>query len=137
MKRFLVILVFLCCALPLSAAIETSTSPLQCESDGSFRSYFGPGLEFEVTIYSDKGVVSVMEVPEGVFLGVSGEPGSKYEKPERDGEPYTFSGDLTIRTRRADEMADGESRSAGDIMAKAPVVIELGNALVAVKKIGD
>ena len=44
---------------------------------------------------------------------------------------------MTVKTRRADEMVEGESPLAQDIMAKAPLVLELDNASVVVERVSS
>ena len=133
MKKLSASIVCLIALLFVSVAAEPVAPPKVCVDDGSFRTFFNTTEAHKVTIRSEGGVVTVLEVPEGVFLSVfGGAEATRSETSEAD-RSVSFSGDLTLRARRRDEMAVGESRNADDIMAKAPLEMKLESASVTVE----
>lgn len=82
-----------------------------------------------VTIQSDNGPVTTMEIPDGVYLNVA------YTQRVKTATGAIFQGETTIiRLRRKDEVAADESRISRDIMAKGPLEIVLKNAVVRVER---
>lgn len=85
---------------------------------------------YRVTIESAGGLVATLEVPDGVFLSLTGpaypEPGESALSGRR------FRGNVTIRTRRDDEREEGESNLADAIMAKSPLEVSLEDVIVEV-----
>ena len=127
-----VALVIVVAALFAPAAIPAAEQDVAWTRD-HIESYFGPHNAFRITIESETGVVSVMEVPAGVFLSVVA---SEYEtrgSGDAPGVPLLYRGDMTIRTRRHDEVREGESSSASALMAAAPLEISLRGVVVAVE----
>ena len=123
--------------LSWSAAVHAQDTPAAARlwPGGSVSAFFGPGLSaYRLTIESENGVVSVIEVPDDVFLGViaSRPPGDGLGDWEL---PKTVTGTVRIRTRRADELEDGE-RSADAIMSKAPFELTLRNVSVHIERVG-
>lgn len=128
MRSPLFFLPFLLCTS--LAAVAQKAPPLQApeEIPPQGQVFFGPGRPFRVTVQSDRGVVMVLEIPQGVLLSV------EYDDPRVPAEDHlTFRGDVTIRTRRGDEVAATESQSAHDIMLKAPVELALTQVVVVVE----
>ena len=126
MKKYLfpLVVVFLFSSSAFGQAIEPRIP------EGCFSSYFGPGQAFKVTVESENGVVSVLDVPKGVFLNVVA---FIDENPDKNGRlefPMEIKGDVTIRTRREDELKSNESRSADSIMAWSPLEMSLKNVVV-------
>ena len=101
---------------------------------GAFESYYAATRAYRVTVCSDGGVVSTFEVPEGTFLSVQGRKDQNPSFRDDHGFPHTFRGDLVLRTRRADEVAETESTAAHAIMAKAPLEVRIADAVVVVKQ---
>ena len=108
-----------------------STAPLDSNV------YFGSVCSYRVTVQSENGMVSVLDVPRGVLLSVHTE--AEYPRPvdRPRGFPWTFDGNIIIRMRRADEVAPGESRVSHEIMARAPLSIVLRDVTVVVEKLED
>ncbi len=125
MSRYIGISLLFVMVMSAAAAIEPPTTPRQCVNDGSFRTYMGPATAYRISISTEHGAVSVMDVPAGSLLGVSGAAGSKTERLSEDGSSFRCSGDITIRVRRMDDVASDEDRSGLAMMAKAAVVTEV------------
>ena len=126
------ILVFVALAPVAQAATVTSSQDVEWVQD-RIESYFGPHNAFKVTIESENGVVSIVDVPKGVILSVVA---SEYEACEsRDASqiPRLYRGDMTIRTRRNDEVKEGESTRGSDLMAKAPLEVTLHGVVVSIE----
>ena len=102
---------------------------------GTINHYYLPSTAFKVTIESESGLVSVVNIPLGVFLNVQFYEEKNPEYHEWKGGARTFRGDIVIRARREDEIESGESNAAHDLMAKSPFQISLSNAVVLVEKI--
>lgn len=66
-------------------------------------------------------------------LSVFGAAGSTRGEASEVDRSVTCTGDLTLRVRRQDEMAEGESPSGDAIMAKAPLEMKLKNGSVTVE----
>ena len=98
--------------------------------EGSVSAYFGPGQHPRLTITTANGVVSVLDVPQGVFLNVIGPEKANPGVAETKDFPRTFKGDITIRTRRKDEIGESESTAAREFMAKSPLEMSVKNASV-------
>ena len=133
MKALLITLiaVFTIC---LSVSVHGNTPDLvSTKTLEPIKAYYGPSVALRVEILSEKGVLSVLEVPKGVFLNVESFIEGRPSQEPLSEVPYTFHGDITIRTRRADEMAENESRDGDAIMSKSPLQIELKNATVTVE----
>ena len=112
-----------------SAGAQSGSLP-----QGAFESYYAAARAYRVTVRSDGGVVSTFEVPEGTFLSVQGRKDQNPSFRDDHGFPHTFRGDLVLRTRRADEVAETESTAAHAIMAKAPLEVRIADAVVVVEQ---
>lgn len=126
MRKYLVFL-FVSLFLYCSAFAQTESPP---PAEGTFSTYFSPKQSVKLTITSENGIVSVLEVREGVILNVvaSEERNPGFNEPMEL--PRTYRGDITIRLRRQDEVQETESRVAQEIMARAPLEMTLKNAVV-------
>ncbi|MHB8077893.1 MAG: hypothetical protein ACYDIE_01385 [Candidatus Krumholzibacteriia bacterium] len=130
-------LAILIIAMGASGAVAQETTPskgVKWAQDG-VESFFGPQDAFQVTISSANGVVSVIDVPRGVILSVAA---AEYEARELEDSlkyPRLFRGDMTIRTRRFDEVKNSEGNAATDLMAKAPLEVKLQGVIVSVAKV--
>ena len=71
-----------------------------------------------------------LTVGTGVFLNLVATEEQNPGFKESMDFPRTCRGNITIRTRREDEIQDGESRVAHEFMAKAPLEMTLKNAVV-------
>ena len=118
----------------LATAQQTTSLETPTTSGGTFNHFYAPIQAYKVTIESEKGIVTVLEVPPGVFLNVQGYVNQNPSVRERTTDPRTFRGELVIRSRRADEREVGESRALHEIMAKSPLEMHLKNAVVVVEK---
>lgn len=128
MKSPLFVLLFLLSNQFAVMAQEASSPQAPEEIPPLGQVFYGAGQPFRVTVQSDRGVVLVLEVPQGVLLSV------EYDDPRVPSEDHrTFRGDVIIRTRREDEVAATEGRSAHDIMLKAPVELVLTQVVVVVE----
>ena len=132
---FILVVALGCPFLCFAQEFVPTREPLR--QQGVFSTFYAPTKDYEVTIESDNGVVSVLDISNGVFLSVHAlkEQNPSREHDFQNGLPRTFHGDIIIRLRRADEMEENESRGAGDIMAKAPLEMTLKNAVVVVKEV--
>ncbi len=131
-----IVTVVLVC-LAVTQAADDNSARIEGADYFSSNSYFAAVQPYRVTIHSENGVVSVLHVPSGVFLNIDTSEQAD-ENSMTSGElPRTFRGNLTIRTRRADEVKEGESQIAADIMASAPLEIVLRNATVLVEVAED
>jgi len=76
-----------------------------------------------------------MEIPQGVYLSVE----SYGRIPSDPAQINCHHGDVTIRVRPANEVGDGEGPKLLDIMAPAPMVLNMTDVTVTVvmQKIGD
>ena len=102
---------------------------------GTFNHYYAPIKAFKVTIESENGLVSVVNIPLGVYLNVEAYEAQNPDYHDWTEGPRTFRGDIVLRARRADEIKSGESSHAHEMMALAPFEISLTNAVVLVEKI--
>ena len=124
-------------AMAMSLAVAQDATPIQSvkwATDG-VETFFGPQDAFRVTITSANGVVSVVDVPKGVILNVVASENAAGQLKDSSKYPHLFRGDMTIRCRRSDEVRDGESRVASEMMAKAPLDIKLREVVVSVAKV--
>lgn len=125
--------IIICIALLISSSSgEPFAPPKVCVDDGSFRTFFSTKVAHKVSIRSEGGVVILLEAPAGVLLSIFGEAGATRNKLGEIDDSASFSGDLTLRARRGDEIVEGESRTADDIMAKAPLEMKLKDVSVTV-----
>ena len=129
--KTLMLAVLMTCGCYAGVAAQEVTPP------ETFNFFYAPMQPYKVTIQSPRGVVSVLDVPKGVFLNIQGLQEQNPDFREDTGLPRTFRGDLTVRTRRADEVQAAESTVARDIMAKSPLVISLTNAVVIVESVKE
>lgn len=132
MRPYFAAILLVLVALSASAMANPSIPAKTCGVDDTFKSFFGPARAYRVKIESEGGVVSTLELPKGVYLSLYGASGSKRGEMDASTGTQTFSGDLTLRIRRADELVEGESAKAVDIMARAPLAMELRNVSVEV-----
>ncbi len=116
------------------AAFMSSSEEIEWTQD-HVESYFGPHNAYRVTIESDNGVVSVIDVPEGVLLSIVASEYGARESGDSSQIPRLFRGDMTIRARRNDEVREGESSMASDLMAKAPLEVKLHGVVVSVEMV--
>ena len=93
--------------------------------------YYQPTQAYRVTIRSRNGIVTLLDVPRGVHLSLHGEQNS-FDEGARGAFPHTFQGPLTLRARRTDEIEENEGSIAREVMAKAPLEMTLGNAVVVI-----
>lgn len=102
---------------------------------GTTITYYHPRQAWKVTIQTDNGVLSVLEVPEGVYLSVQA---SEAQNPISEGSTDihgAYQGDIVIRTCRVDETQENESLD--EKMAKSPLEMSLKNATVIVEVLGN
>jgi hypothetical protein len=126
MKTFLIsiLVVFALCFSVFGQAV---TPPWP---EGSFSAYFGPNQSLKLTVTTENGIVSVLNVPRGVFLNVVATEKQNPDFEEATSFPRSFRGDIIIRTRREDEIQKSDSRIAHEFMAASPLEMKLDNAVV-------
>ncbi|GAB5520170.1 MAG: hypothetical protein RhofKO_24210 [Rhodothermales bacterium] len=104
--------------------------------DGYFNLYLdGPG--FTLTIQHEDSLVSTVDVPKGVLLGIEASATDNPEANESGAHgafPLTFRGDIVVRTRRADTISPNEPQSMHMIMDKAPFKLVLPNVILKVEQ---
>ncbi len=132
MRKLNASIILLITLLIVSASDEPFAPPKVCVDDGSFRTFFSTTGAHRVSIRSELGVVTVLEVPDGVLLSICGDAGAIRSKLGEIDDTASFTGNLTLRARRSDEIIEGESRTADDIMAKAPLEMKLKRVSVTV-----
>ena len=112
-------------------APDDSADPNERASGPS--TYYQPSQAYRVTIRSDKGIVTRLEVLKGVYLSLHGaKDQDSFHDGSREDFPHTFLGPLAIRMRRTDEIEANESLISRQVMAKAPLEISLGASVVVI-----
>ena len=134
MKTLALALIAILCSYSVALAQDQASADDSATTDIFNVHYSSQG--WTVTIESKGGVVSVVEVPEGVLLNVEGHVAQNLalEQLKADEMPRLFRGDLVIRTRRADEVAEEEGHRADSIIAKAPLELRVRAARVVVER---
>ena len=130
MKRLLVVLVSLVAISSLGALASAGSSAEQETS--TMHIYYNADKAHTVSIESDSGPTAVLQVPHGVLLGLRITGAGNPPMPEALALPQSFRGDIEIRARREDEITEDESRGARELMARAPVVLEVTDVVVRV-----
>jgi hypothetical protein len=118
-----------------SSAFAQAVSPPWPE--GALSAYFGPNQALMLTVTSENGIVSVLDVPKGVFLNVVAVEDQNPGIMESLELPITFRGDMTIRTRREDEIEKPQGRAAHEFMATSPLVMTLKSAVVILEAVEE
>ena len=142
-----IILVLLASVMMFSCDSATNFSPELIQDEAVIQdvipakqrwstTFYTPTFVYEVTIRSENGVVTVLDLPKGVSLTVSASMAQYPSLTEyrQNGLLGTYQGDIIIiRMRRADEIEKDEGPAGMDIVAKAPLEMTLTNAVVVVR----
>jgi hypothetical protein len=138
MKPVVFAVVFVTLALG-GYALYNSISPRPAPGWPPMVVFYAGAKPHRVTIETQTGVVSVINVPAGVLLSVEGNRAAS-DRPVRG--PHRFRGDLILRTRRFEELDARErfgtpnERNASVIMDRALFVLTLRDVDVTVETIG-
>jgi hypothetical protein len=127
MKTHVLIALLVCgWGVSVRAATDTGTS------SGPPEAFFGTSRAWTITISSADGIVSVLDVPKGVVIGISGADVLKSIIDGAVPAKYEFGGDLTIRLRRIGDPNKYINQPTAACLVNAPVELRIGQANVVV-----
>jgi|GEM_PF-6516985 len=128
---FILVLLF----ITLGASAQDSVKMVNSSelAPGSFVTFYAPMAQYTITIQSENGIVSTIEIPTGVFLSVQATEKSNPDRTEKSS-PKIYKGDVVIRTRRGDEVGKNESMAAWDMMQKSPFQLALEDVTVTIDR---
>lgn len=127
-------IVFLISVLPLIGPGYARADSEAAENAPSRSVFYGPKHAHKVSIETAGGAIAVVEFPEGVLLGLTVPVHGNPPMQEALVLPSSFQGDIVVRARREDELTPDESTSAREIMAQAPLVMELTEVILVVEE---
>lgn len=128
---------FVIVVLSLMSAQFASAGSDEVEKAPPFNIFYGGQNAHRVTVKSEGGTTVVLEFPQGVLVGLRIPQHGNPSMPGAPTLPNTFQGDIEVRARREDELSPDESTSAIDIMAKAPVILELEGVVIDVERVEE
>lgn len=100
--------------------------------------YYSSDHAYRVRIFSQKGIVTKMDLPRGTLLNVQAD--QTLNPPQNDPKAIrkSFRGDIILRVRREDEwQPQTEGRASFAIMARSPLEMVLKDVSIEVEKVQE
>ncbi len=113
-------------------ASSVRAGPVSGSASRPSEAFFGPTRAWTVTINSSEGVVSVLQVPKGVVVGISGTYELMSPFADTTAVGYEFGGDLTIKLRHIGDPGSHVNQPMSACLVDAPVELRIGQANVIV-----
>jgi hypothetical protein len=128
--RMLFLIIFSCVFLAGGTLLAESADV----GEGPTRIFYSPGLHLEVTVSTEKGVATVLDIPAGVFLSISSPSTIEGDFEQNHELPQTIRGGVSLHIGREDEVSEGKTIIGEAIMARSPLTMTVENAVVVVAK---